>query len=187
MGCKLMTIQIVHSCEFDNAIGKKCSVTIKKLPKESQKIFRIGNSQTFVLFEGYYYASITTHSEAVGHKIHLPSRISRQYVIEFTNKIIQEMKKYSSVSYRELFLWNGKLFVKYCKKSELKITQTGNTLFSDWWSLDIRTYNPNIQNKKFTRKNFEKELKSAQKWVDSHKKKINFFYPKVKWFVEDAN
>jgi len=182
-----MSFEIIHSCEFDNAINEKCSVAIKKIPNEAQKIFRIGKSQTFVLFKGQYYASITEHSTAVGHKICLPTRISQQYIKEFVNNLRKEMKKYSSISHREFFFWNQKLFVKYCKKTELKITQTGNTLFGDWWSLYIQTKHPNLENKKFTRKNFEKEMKSAQKWVDSHKKKINFFYPKVKWFVEEVN
>ena len=182
-----MTFQVIHFCEFENAINKKCSITIKEIPKEAQKIFRIGKSQTFVLFGGYYYASITDYSAAVGHKICLPTRISQQYTIEFSNKLKKEKKKYSSVSHREFFLWNQKLFVKYCKKTELKITQTGNTLFGDWWSLDVQTYNPNIKNTKFSRKNFEKEMKSAEQWVNSHKKKINFYYPKIKWFVEEVS
>lgn len=180
-----MTFKVIHHCEFDNAINEKCSVTIKEIPKEAQRIFKIGKSQTFVLFKGQYYTSIPDYSAAVGHKICLPTRISHQIAIEFSNKLKKEKKKYSSVSHKEFFLWNQKLYVKYCKKTELKITQTGNTLFGNWWDLSVETFNPNLKNTKFTKKNFEKELKGAQKWVDSHKKKINFFYPKIKWFVED--
>ena len=181
-----MSFEMIYSCEFENAINKNCSVSIKKIPNDAQKIFRNGKSQTFVLFKGQYYASIKEFSIARGHKICIPTKISQQYTKEFANKLRKEMKKYSSVSHIQFFLWNQKLFVQYCKKTELKITQTGNTLFGDWWSLHVEPHNSNIQNKKFTRKNFEKELKSAQKWVDSKKKKINFFFPKIKWFVGEV-
>ena len=181
-----MHFQMIHECEFENAVKEKCSVSIKKIPNEAQKIFRIGKSQVFVLYRGQYYASITQYSVARGHKICLPTRTSRQDVKEFANNLRKEMMKYSSVSHRNFYLWNQKLFVKYCKKTELKITQTGNTLFGDWWSLDVRSHHPNLKNTKFTRKNFEKEMKKAQKWVDSKKKKINFFYPKIKWYVEEV-
>lgn len=74
-------------------------------------------------------------------------------------------------------------YQKYCKKSELGITETGNTLFGDWWSLWVEPmHNSNLTYKKFTRANFEKSMAKAQKWVKSHKKKIHFSYPKIQWF-----
>jgi hypothetical protein len=122
-------------------------------------------------------------------------RLTERTAIILMVKLREEKEKNTNfypASYSEEFILIGKrIYKKYCKKSELFITQCGNMLFSSWWSVDIETANENKKCVHFNKENFEKELKEAKEHYDKYKSKTrgdghNYFsYPKIKWFREE--
>jgi len=80
---------------------------------------------------------------------------------------------------------NGKLYSKWCRKSKLCITQTGNITFGNWWSMDIEPSHINKANVEFSKENFMRELKERKEYIKKldkgRKEKIYFTYPKIKW------
>jgi len=183
-------MKTIHNLTFQNATKNECNLLLFKIPqKDVTKICRIGEyqkNQTLVLYKGWYYSDFDKFSTSVNKVISLENRVSEKTAKKFLEKIKKDHLKYSSVLNLEFYLIGTKLYQKYCKKSELGITETGNTLFGAWWSLWIEPkHNVNLTYKKFTRKNFEKALSKAEKWVKSHKKKIHFSSPKIQWYVEE--
>lgn len=182
-------MKIIYDSVYQNAVNEDCTIKITKIPQnETVKVCRIRSyesSQTLVMFKGWYYSDIQQHGHPVNKVIPLENRVSEKSAIKFAEKIKKNHKKYSSIQNLEYFLIGTKLYVKYCKKLQLGITQTGNTLFGDWWSLWVEEKcNPNLTYKKFTRKNFEKSLREAKKWIkrENPNKKIHFSYPTIQWF-----
>jgi len=178
----------LYSTVFQNATKKDCMLTIKQISqKKVSKICKI-DKQTFILFKGWFYSEINQYGNTRNKVIPLEDKVTKEGARKFLAKIEKNHKKYSSVLNQEFYLVGTKLYEKYCKKSQLGITETGNTLFGDWWSLWVETkHNENLIYKKFTRANFEKSLASAQKFVKSHKKKIFFSHPKIQWYKGSEN
>ena len=180
-------MKTIYDLTFQNAIKKDCNLKLIKIPKQDvTKICKIRDykaNQTLVLFDGYYYTDFDKFSPAVTTVISLKNRVTEKAAKKFLDKIKKEDMKYSSITNLEFYLIGTKMYHKYCKKSKLGITETGNTLFGSWWSLWVEPmHNSNLTYKKFTRNNFEKKLSKAQKWVNSHKKEISFNPPKIQWF-----
>lgn len=92
---------------------------------------------------------------------------------------------WTSARTMKYLLVGRKLYVHYCKRRQLVINQTGNTLFGDWWTLDVETPNPNLKSVPFNRKNFERELAKTKRWLTEKgcfkREKFHFSYPKIKW------
>jgi len=88
---------------------------------------------------------------------------------------------------KTLYLINKVLYQPLCKKTELSITQCGNTMFGDWWSIDIEPKHSGKRNTRFTKENFLRILKTTKLWIAKknigRNKKIYFSYPKVKWYL----
>lgn len=95
---------------------------------------------------------------------------------------------YSYVHNKKFILVGKRIFEKWCKKSELCITQTGNLTFSSWWTLDVEPIHINKSNKKFNKNNFERELKKAKEYYNKYRNKNSdhdhLSYPRIKWFNE---
>lgn len=178
----------IHSSVFQNATNDDCLLTIKKISqRQISKICRI-DKRGLILFKGWFYSEINQYGNTRNKVIPLENKVTKEGARKFLEKIEKNHKKYSSVLNLEFYLVGSKLYEKHCKKSELSITETGNTLFGDWWSLWIEpNHNENLKYKKFTRSNFEKSMAKAQKWVKSHKKKIFFSYPKIQWHKGSKN
>jgi len=180
-------MKTIYDLTFQNATKDNCNLKIIKIPKEDTiKICMIKgykSNQTLVLFDGYYYSDLHKFSPSVKKIISLENKVTEKAAKKFLDKIKNDHLKYSSVMNLKFYLIGTKLYQKYCKKSKLGITETGNTLFGDWWSLWVESmHNSNLTYTKFTRKNFEKKLSKAQKWVKSISKKYN--YKKI--FVESC-
>lgn len=94
---------------------------------------------------------------------------------------------YYPASNKTLYLIGRVLYQSLCKKTELSITQCGNTSFGDWWSIDIEPKHQGKRNTRFTKGNFLRILKATKLWVDKRNigrnKEIYFSYPKVKWYL----
>lgn len=85
---------------------------------------------------------------------------------------------------------NGKLYKRDCRKEILSITETGNTLFGDWWSMDIEYHHSNKSNRMFNKKNYDGILEERKNIIRGKNRdrvtKIHFSYPKVKWVNPDV-
>ena len=78
---------------------------------------------------------------------------------------------------------DDEVYKRCCVPEQLKISQTGNTLFGDWWSMSITKDRGDII---FNRENFDRELTEANKRIGkdniNRRKPISFTPPKVEWF-----
>ena len=142
------------------------------------------------LFRGNYYTDNYTHmSSSICAKDifkRKQGRLTPTKAIELM--ITLRYKSEGSFSYvpnYEYALINKHLYVKLCSKGRLVISQCGNILFGDWWSLDVETSNVNKRYVRFNKKNFDYELEEAKKWIDEKNKgrneSIHFTYPSIKW------
>lgn len=192
-----MTLQMIYDLTFQNATKNNCNLKLFKIPqKEISKICRIRDyqvNQSLVFYKGWFYSDLHKFSPSANKMIHLDNRVSEKAAKKFLEKIKRNHLKFSSVINLKFYLIGTKIYYKYCKKSNLTITQTGNTLFGDWWTLDVGLRHHSLKNTKFTRKNFERELEKAKKFVNSkpsrltHGRKIFFTYPKIQWFEGSEN
>ena len=77
---------------------------------------------------------------------------------------------------------NDILYKRYCRPEQLRITQTGNTMFGDWWSLYITK---DSHGELFTRENWDKTLVDTNDYVRERnidrRTPINFTPPRVEW------
>lgn len=84
---------------------------------------------------------------------------------------------------------NDKFFEQWCSKSILSITQTGNMMFSSWWSVDIEPSHQGKTNTIFSKKNYERIMKEATDYYNKHRSKTrgdahdHFSYPEVTWHI----
>ena len=82
---------------------------------------------------------------------------------------------------------DNKIYEQMCRKELMMITQNGNTVFGDWWTMKVEEYSfrGGIQ---FTKENYDKTLEKAKGFVDgknkNRNKKVHFSYPKVEWVNE---
>jgi hypothetical protein len=75
-------------------------------------------------------------------------------------------------------LFKKRLYREWCPKNKLSITETGNTLFGDWWSIDIEPYHINKSNIPFSISSLKKLVKRRVKQFKDTK--INLFFPTIK-------
>lgn len=137
--------------------------------------------QDIRLFKNKYFTDFNTWTSK--KYFDKQGRFSEKTALEEMIKLRKEQeKRYYPVSSCIYLLIGKKIFVEYCKKTELMITQTGNTLFGDWWTMDIEPRHVNKSNLRFNKKNFERELEKTKKWLSKKTKDIHFTYPKIKWF-----
>jgi hypothetical protein len=141
-----------------------------------------GINQNLKLFNGFYYVDETYHDKLFKEK---QGRLTTKTAIRLMVELRKQQSSFSYMSNLEFILVGKRIYKQYCKKSEMKITQCGNTLFGDWWSLDVEYKHVNKSNIPFTRKNFDRILTKTKKWIDSkntnRQKQIHFSYPKIKW------
>ena len=82
------------------------------------------------------------------------------------------------------------LYDRYCRPEQMRIMETGNTLFGNWWSLSIGK--DSRGHSVFTRENWEKTVAEATNRIDEldskRTKPVAFNPPKVEWItpVPDA-
>lgn len=138
--------------------------------------------ETIRVFEGYCYSDYNRWDKIYYFKDkqgRLTENTAKSVMVESRN-ISDSYYMMQKIDY---ILVGKRIYRKYCKRSELMITQTGNTLFGDWWSLDIESHHTNKSNVIFNRKNFENELRKAKKRLEpiNKRKRINFFYPRIYW------
>ena len=77
-------------------------------------------------------------------------------------------------------------YARYCRPERMRIMETGNTLFGDWWSVSIS--NDSRGHSVFTRENWEKTAAEARNRIDElnskrrkSAKQIHFSPPEVEW------
>jgi len=153
-------------------------------------------NQSLRLFKGYYYSDWDKWNNKFILKEkqgRLTEKTAIKLMVELRKKAEEETSFYPAPYRQEYILIGKRIYKKWCKKSELFITQCGNMMFSSWWSLDIETRNENKKCVLFNKKNFEKELKEAREYYAKHKSKTrgdghnSFSYPKIKWFTRGLN
>ena len=85
---------------------------------------------------------------------------------------------------------DGKLYKRSCRKEVMSITETGNTVFGDWWSMSIECHHSNKSNRVFNKKNYDRILEERKDILREKNKgrvtKIHFTYPKVRWVNSDV-
>lgn len=73
-------------------------------------------------------------------------------------------------------------YVRYCRPDQLRITETGNTMFGDWWSISIKNDPRGIV---FNRENWERTITEATSRIDEinaeRVKPVNFNPDEVEW------
>jgi len=83
---------------------------------------------------------------------------------------------------------DAKTYVRYCRPDQLKITETGNTTFGDWWSVSIQKTSGGIV---FNRANWEKTITEATSRIDEinaeRVKPVNFKPDEVEWVTPIAD
>ena len=144
-------------------------------------------NQNLRFFEGDYYVDSKKHiSLDLGNK---QGRLTDYTSIRLIIALRKKESDDSCTRNRKFILVGKRIYEKWCKKSDLCITQTGNMTFSSWWTLDVEPKHGNKFNKKFNKKNFERELKGAREHYNKYRNKKEshdqFSYPKIKWFNED--
>uniref|UniRef100_A0A6M3M9F3 Uncharacterized protein n=1 Tax=viral metagenome TaxID=1070528 RepID=A0A6M3M9F3_9ZZZZ len=79
-------------------------------------------------------------------------------------------------------------YVRYCRPEQLRITETGNTMFGDWWSVSIRKDPRGIV---FNRKNWERTIAEATSRIDEvnvgRRKPVHFNPDEVEWITPIAD
>ena len=79
-------------------------------------------------------------------------------------------------------------YVRYCRPEQLRITETGNTMFGDWWSVSIRRDSRGIV---FNRENWERTITEATAHIDEinvgRRKPVSFNPDKVEWITTIAD
>ncbi len=102
----------------------------------------------------------------------------------------RSVKKIEGNDVFEYIKVNGKLYKRDCRKEVMSITETGNTLFGDWWSMHIERHHSNKSNRVFNKKNYDRILEEGKNTIKGKNKnrvtKIHFTYPKVKWVNPDV-
>jgi len=77
------------------------------------------------------------------------------------------------------------LYIRHCRPEQLRIMETGNTLFGNWWSISIRK--DSRGHSVFTRENWEKEIAEATTRIDELNSEratpIAFNPPEVVWIT----
>lgn len=77
------------------------------------------------------------------------------------------------------------LYTRYCRPEQLRIMETGNTMFGNWWSISIRT--DSRGHSVFTQENWENNLTEAKARIDELNSKrvkpIAFNPPEVVWIT----
>lgn len=77
---------------------------------------------------------------------------------------------------------NGMAYVRYCRPEQLRITETGNTMFGNWWSVSIKKTAGGIV---FNRENWERTITEATSRIDEinaeRVKPVNFNPDEVEW------
>lgn len=78
------------------------------------------------------------------------------------------------------------VYARYCRPERMRIMETGNTLFGDWWSVSVS--NDSRGHSVFTRENWEKTVAEATNRIDElnskrrkEVKQISFNPPEVEW------
>lgn len=155
--------------DFVKELLNSAKMKIKNVTeKEAPLIYNIKDymlNQNLRFYNGYYYSDFDKWND-------------RKHSVKDINN--ENLERFIKV--------NKKLYKKWCKKSELCITETGNTMFGDWWTMDV-DLRCNKNNVRFNKKNFLKELEKVKKWIKKKEKvrnnrKINFSYPRIKWYKE---
>lgn len=108
------------------------------------------------------------------------SRLYRSFFFESVEKMPEEFDSFEYIKV------DGDFFKKSCRKEQMTITQTGNTLFGDWWSTHIEKGNP-LPDTVFNKENWERILGDVEKWIEEKNKlrrpgkEIDLGPPKVEW------
>jgi hypothetical protein len=84
------------------------------------------------------------------------------------------------------------VYSRYCRPEQMRIMETGNTVFGDWWSVSISK--DSRGHSVFNRENWEKTVTEATNRIDeinSHRakraKQVHFDPPKVEWVTPIAD
>lgn len=76
----------------------------------------------------------------------------------------------------------GMTYVRYCRPDQLRITETGNTMFGNWWSVSIQKTAGGIV---FNKENWERTITEATSRIDEinadRVKPVNFNPDEVEW------
>ncbi len=150
-------------------------------------------NQEIRLLGNKYYTDMTMWDK--GNKIfkEKQGRLTEKTAIRLMVTERQEAEKrdsfYPAPSRPTYILIGRHIYEYYCDKKDLCVTQTGNTIFGDWWTLDVEPRHVNKNNILFNKKNFERKLEEATKFVEkrnkNRKKEIYFSHPKIKWVHEE--
>jgi len=77
---------------------------------------------------------------------------------------------------------DGSTYVRLCRPEQLRITETGNTMFGNWWSISIEKTQKGIL---FNRENWDKTVSDAETRINelnrNRREKISFNPPQVEW------
>ena len=76
------------------------------------------------------------------------------------------------------------IYARYCRPEQMRIIETGNTMFGDWWSVSIKRDPRGIV---FNRENWEKTITEATSRIDEinaeRAKPVNFYPDEVEWIT----
>jgi hypothetical protein len=175
------------SCE-DIDFGKIEIIRIAEQDAPLQFIVRKGKEQTrFRLFGVEYLTDrpcfpFSREDDAI--YIKKQGRWGNKNLRMLYLQLIAKQNSFASAFSATYYIIGNTLYTSRCQKEELSITQTGNTIFGDWWSLIIERGCSN-QHVPFSKKNYYEQLAKAKKFVAERSKsrlrtgKIHFSYPRI--------
>jgi hypothetical protein len=157
---------------------------------------REANEKTlYRFFDKGYLINVTTFPfsrEVDAVFISKQGKWGRKGLKEFYLKLIECAAHYGFCpAFSETYYIIGNTLYRHrCNGNELCITQTGNTVFGDWWSMDIESRHPSKNSVRLTENNYRRELMRAKKRLAKESidraKKIHFSYPRISFVKHEA-
>jgi len=113
-------------------------------------------------------------------------KFTKNVLAEFFRDKRDHNRGYYPVFSRTYYVIGNTIYVEWCKVKELAVTQTGNLIFGDWWSMSVEPDYGKPNYPRLTPENYRKAIKEGQKRVDEANtdkpyKRHHFTYDKVRF------
>ena len=139
------------------------------------RITRYEGTQEYRLYQGFYYAERIPDVIIVAGA----PRQDRENTRKYRKKVQLEGDPFDYIEVDNV------LYARYCRPEQLRIMETGNTMFGNWWSISIRK--DSRGHSAFNRENWEKAIIEAKARIDELNSKrvkpIAFNPPEVVWIT----
>ncbi len=149
------------------------------------RITRYEGTQEYRLYQGFYYAEkvaeviIDAGARYPSHSSYTVKRQDKENTRKYRKKVLLEGDPFNYIDV------GGVLYAKHCRPEQLRITETGNTMFGNWWSISISK--DSRGHSVFNRENWENKLTEAKARIDELNSKrvkpIAFNPPEVVWIT----